>query len=173
MKTISTLRLAIASVLALGAMNANAAGADSATMTVTAEIVNSCVINVANMDFGQYDPVDNNSATGSDSSATADLTAACTLGSAPVVKLDSGTVLTTADNANRALLATSGAALTASATLGYGLYSGAGVLWNNTAGETIIADGTNHNKTIYGVIPKGQNRPTGNYSKAVQVEISF
>lgn len=161
MKTISTLRLAVASVLALGVVNAYAAWPNSADMNVQAIIADSCVISVADMDFGNYDPVDANKA--NDSLATAVITTACTLGSAPHVKLLGAT-----DNTDRVL--TSGAN-----TLSYGLYDtfGRTVGWDVATGESITATGVDVTTTIFGKIPQNQNKPLGTYTQVVTVQVGF
>lgn len=164
MKTISTLRLAIASVLALGVMNANAANPASDTMTVTAQILDSCVISVTDMNFGQYDPVDANKAADNISGA-ADITTACTLGSAPKVTL----ILNGAEADNTDRILTSGANV-----LSYGLYSNLArtTAWSAT-GVAVAATGVNVVTPVYGKIPMNQNKPLGTYTEAVTVEVGF
>ena len=164
MKTISTLRLTIASVLALGVVNANAAGIPSTVMNVTAAIVNSCVISAGSMDFGNYDPVDANKAADNISGA-ANITTACTLGSAPKVTL----LLNGAEADNTDRILTSGVNV-----LSYGLYSDIArtTAWSAT-GVAVAATGGNVVTPVYGRIPKDQNMPLGTYTEAVTVEVVF
>jgi spore coat protein U-like protein len=80
--------LAAASVLTAAAA---LAGSSPTTFTVSANVIKNCTVTAQNLDFGNYDPVTANSATGSDATATANVSVKCTKGSGGVtVGMDRG-----------------------------------------------------------------------------------
>lgn len=160
MKTISTLRMAVAAVLALSAASANALTATD-NMLVTAEVVANCTISVTSLDFGDYDPIVVNLSTHANSDAT--VTTTCTIGSSPMLTLGNGSNF----NVNRRLV--NGG----SNFLNYGLYSDVAraTAWTSVAATT--PTGLPVDNTIFARLPAGQNKPVGAYTDTVVVTVTF
>ena len=183
MKTLKSLRLVAASVLALGVGVANAAAVASATiaagspgalsynfmdvtsqnMTVQAEVVANCTISVINLDFGNYDPIVTHRNAADWLESDGSVTTQCTRGSSPKMTLTSASAFKMANGAN---------------TLNYTLHvdSGtgtAGAVWT-PAGEAIAANGfTDVVTSVYGKLAGGQDKPVGVYTDTVVVDITF
>lgn len=162
-----SLSFALLAALAAVAGTSQAASPQTADITVSAQISANCTISAGNMQFGAYDPIVANSGTGSDVTATADITTTCTSGSSPLINLSLG------DFSN-------GAGLRQMASganrLSYNLYSdnGHNALWDvNSDVPATTPDGTPHVNTVFGLLPKGQNKPVGSYSDVVVASVSF
>jgi len=182
MKTISALRLAVASVLALGVVNANAAGSKFDDINVTAVVVSNCLISVADLDFGDYDPIYVNGVGGSGTAGLAqhkdvdtEVTMTCTKGSTPALQISLGS------NAGVGTVRKLRKGAT-SDYLSYALYSDSfgGTEWDNTGAgvaattPTGTTGGTGSDTTvIYGRIPSSQDVPVGSYSDIVRVTVNY
>lgn len=154
---------AIAATFAAG----NAVAADATdSMTVSAEIVKSCVVAVADLDFGQIDPLDN-AANATDGSA--DITVTCSNTTDYEVALSGGGA---ADTGARQM--SFGAD-----TLDYALFSDGArsANWGDDDGvDTVGGTGTgvSQTHTIYGQVASGQNTaPVGAYSDTITVTVTY
>jgi spore coat protein U-like protein len=164
---------------AAGLSIAAAAVASNATkpFTVSATVSQNCTITVNNLDFGAYDPVGVNSASGSDVSATANISVNCTKGSSGVtVGLDrganvSGTQRRMADPVSGDFL-------------NYSIKDDNGNDWDQTgtapnvtlgtqgySGFTSAATAVTH--TAHGTLTKGQDVSIGTYTDTVQATVVF
>lgn len=162
-----SLSFALLAALATFGSNSHAASPQTANITVSAQISANCTISAGNMAFGAYDPIVANAAGGSDVTATADITTTCTTGSSPLINLSLG------DNSPGAGLRrmASGSDL-----LNYNLYtdSGHNTVWGDSSNiAATTPDGTAQINTVYGLLPKGQNKPVGSYSDVVVASVSF
>src|SRR5687767_12917395 len=92
MKSQATVRavvgLTIMGGIAAGMSGVQAAGSATADLTISASVINNCVISTTTLAFGPYDPVDANAATDLDGSGV--VTVACTKGAAPTIGLGLG-----------------------------------------------------------------------------------
>ena len=163
MKTLNAFRLAAASVLALGVVNAHAAGTASDTMNLQATVVANCTISSADIDFGDYDLVVANASAAAD--ANGDVTTACTLGSAPTLSISTGNNF----NAGTRRLRQG----TSSDYLNYSLYSdNYTTLWVDGVAVT-TPTGAAVTNNIRARLPGGQNKPVGIYNDAVTITVTF
>ncbi|MGH8278004.1 MAG: Csu type fimbrial protein [Gammaproteobacteria bacterium] len=158
--------------LAIAAIPAHA-GTSAGTFSVTATVVNSCVINSAgNLAFGNYDP---NSATPTTGSSSIKVN--CTKGDAYTIALNYG--------ANGGS-ATNRIMVSGTNQLDYNLYTDTGYsnVWLATCpspvgtscdGGTGAGPGAGNAQTytVYGSIAIGQNVPAGSYSDTIQVTVTF
>lgn len=137
---------------------------------MSALVNNNCVISTLPVVFGVYDPTGANAA--SNRSATGSVTVTCTLGASATVTLGQGAQAVGAVDAAPVRRMASGAD-----RLGYFLYQdvGATTVWGNTSGSGVsaTADGLPHVHTVYGVIPAGQNVPSGIYGDVVVATVTF
>jgi spore coat protein U-like protein len=162
-----SLSLVLFTALAAAAGSSRAASPQTASFTVSAQISANCTISAGDLQFGAYDPIVANAASGSDATATADITTTCTTGSSPLINLSLG------DNSP-------GAGLRQMASganrLSYNLYTdnGHNTLWDvDSDVPATTPDGTPHVNTVFGLLPKGQNKPVGSYSDVVVASVSF
>ncbi|WP_260928889.1 spore coat U domain-containing protein [Novosphingobium sp. 9] len=160
----------LAAVLALGAAATIPLSAQAATatdpMAVTATVISACIIDAADLPFGNYDPT---SSTPKDMNTT--ITVTCTVGTPFTVGLNagstSGATVTTRQMANGAN------------RLGYALYSDTGhaTNWGNTSGTDTpaqaTATATSTVMTVYGRIAARQNVPAGSYTDSVTATVYY
>jgi spore coat protein U-like protein len=143
------------------------AGAATATDTfqVTATVVESCNVDVADLNFGAYNPIASSPLDG-----VTTLHVICTNGTTYTIGLDAGTA--------------SGASVSARAmtfgsnTLGYGLYQDAAhaLNWGQTDGIDTVAgtgSGVTEDVQIYGRAPALQAAPAGSYADTITVTVSY
>jgi spore coat protein U-like protein len=162
-------------VLALcgGAMSASA-GSSNATFTVTATVVNDCVISTANIAFGNYDPT-----VATTTTAQGWVSAKCTSGDVVSVALSQGSNPATGSTAAvpARQMATPGTNY-----LPYHIYIastgttewGSGTVGTNTpAAQTSTSVNTALVFTTYGAILPGVNVPAGNYTDTVTATVTF
>jgi len=177
--------LAVTAVLLLADGRAFAA-VTSKTFNATASVTAKCVMsNIANLDFGAYDPVVTNAA--ADLLGSTSFTLTCTRGASPVISLSIG-------NANfggnlAAKRAMDNGTLSAGNYLSYDLYvpSGVGSTPGVTATASLWADGTGgtatfapsvlsiaaQTVTIFGAVTQGQDVPVGNYTDSVTATVNY
>ncbi|MBH1970777.1 spore coat protein U domain-containing protein [Moraxellaceae bacterium AER2_44_116] len=184
MKTISALRLAVASVLALGVVNANAASVASATfsgatasapifdyvnvasqnMSVDAVVIANCTISTTGLDFGNYDPIIAHRSASDWLATDGTVTTQCTKGSTPKVTLTSASSfkMTNTSNGN-------------TDTLDYSLYTDVALstAWP-VLGQAVAASGYVDVVTaVYGKLGGGQDKTVGSYTDTVVIDIAF
>ena len=146
-----TLRLLAASVLALGVGVANAAATVDDTFNVTADVVGNCLVSATDLAFGNYDPIDVNSATGADKDASSTITTTCTLGHGISINIDDGGNFTTTRRMNHN-------DSTTDYFLDYQLYRNSyATAWTSAADLAAAGTGAAVNTTVEGRIPKGQD----------------
>jgi spore coat protein U-like protein len=165
MKTLKSLRLVAASVLAFGVANTYAAGTADGTINLSAEVVSNCTILADDVAFGDYDPVVVNKAvTGADIDRTSEVLTTCTLGSAPTLSIDQG-----GHFAGGSRNLASGLN-----TLNYSVYEDAArlVAWDGMAAGTPTGT-TAQSNIVYFRLAKGQNKPVGTYTDTVTVTVTF
>lgn len=145
--------------LALAAGPARA-GSDTADLTVTANVVGSCTIAAATLDFGDYDPA-------AGAIASTDILVTCTNGTTYSIALE-GT------NADRSMSGGAGE------SLNYDLFSDAArtVAWDFST--PVSATATNpaagpsvYPVPVYGLIPAGQPVSTGVYGDVLTMTVNF
>ena len=162
----------IAVALGAGAMTAQAT-TGTTTFTVTATVINNCVLSSTNIAFGNYDPTSGTAIT-----AQGAVTARCTKGDVVSVALGQG--------ANAA--GTSTAAIPARQMINggnllpYHIYIansgttewGTGVVGTNTPpAQTAASVNTALTFTTYGSLPPGQDLPAAIYTDSVVATVTF
>jgi spore coat protein U-like protein len=163
MRTIKTILMVVAMMLAATAgfaqtQSSNSAGNDD---NITATVIGNCWIDTFDLDFGDYDPIDQND---KDADTTVDVY--CTKGVTPEVTLDNGV------NTSRRM--TDGTDF-----LDYELYSGSagGTVWPTVTPG--VAAGTAANPTIaltltiYGRLFAEQAVQAGNYVDTVVATVNW
>lgn len=163
MKTMFTCtKISLAMVL-VGASSLSMAQTD--TMTVSAEVQESCLIAAADLNFDTV-----NVLSGEDVEATSDISVTCTSGADYEVGLNGGG---TGDVAARTM--SDGG----TGTLNYALYSDAGHTdnWGETPDGDMVTEtgnGDPQTHTVYGRVPQGQNSvAAGVYSDAIIATVSY
>lgn len=135
---------------------------ETTTFTVSATVAESCTVSAANLSFGTYDRTLGNT-------ATAIITANCTLGTTYSLALDFGGAV----DANSRVMDDGGGS-----ELSYQLYQNAlrTTVWG-TGGDaktgltgTGLDDVTN---IVYGSVPSGQNKAAGSYTDTVTVTLTY
>lgn len=168
-----SLKIAVASAIALVSSATLAAGTASSSMPVSATVANNCSIDATGgLAFGSYDPAVANASAPLDASGTINVT--CTLDAAATITLGQG--------ANADTGSTDAAPLrrmTDGATnfLSYALYqeSGRTTVWGNDTTTDVISTGTGAavSHTVYGRVAAAQNVPAGAYSDTVVATVTF
>lgn len=164
-------RIALRRAAPLGcalAFAAAPAAAQTATdsFSVTATVIDACLIAANDHSFGNYSSV-----SGSNLDATSTIDVTCTNGTSYDVSLNAGT---TAGGTIAARLMTDG-----SNTLGYNLYTSAArtTVWGDGTGASAIVSGAGtgalQSLTVYGRVPASQAAPVGGYSDTVTATVSF
>lgn len=145
------------------------AGTSTDNINITATVANNCKFTGAPADlaFGSYDPADANYTT--EDTASTSFSVRCTKGASVAFKLDLGANEVGPQRKMK---------LDASNLLSYNLFSDAGnsVAWNETTfPAAVVSTGpsTPISKTIYGVIPGGQDVTAGNYSDTIVITAEF
>lgn len=157
------------------ALVASAAMADTKTsdIGVSANVAASCSISALPIAFGAYDPLNTNSATGADVTATTTVTTTCTSGATPTLTLNEGvnkdSTSSPDEPVRRMVNGTDGT------FMNYGLYSDTNheTPFKGTTGTAVAADGTAQTTTVYGLIPKGQAMTVGAYTDTVTATVTF
>jgi spore coat protein U domain-containing protein, fimbrial subunit CupE1/2/3/6 len=168
---VKTRNLRLAAVALLFAAHAPAfAASKTATFNVSTSVVSNCTISASNMNFGSYDPVGANSASGSDALVDGQISLNCTK-SAPgvTVTLDLGL-----NPSGGARTMTSG---TTTDALSYVLQNESNVDWTPTSGTVgygpFSSAATAISHTVHGILAKGQDVAVGNYSDTVTATVNF
>lgn len=144
-----------------------ASGTATATMAVSATVVNNCTITTSALSFGTYDPLTTHSATGLD--GTGSVTITCSTGSTPTVGISTG--VNASGSARR--LASGSNYLT------YELYSDSGraTVWGNSGADLYAPAATPSRTartfTVYGRVSGGQDVPAGVYTDTVTATVNF
>ena len=140
----------------------------TANLSVTATVINNCVISTAPVAFGNYDPVNVNAAADLDASGT--VTSACTKGSTATIGLGLGS---NASGSTRRMTDGSGNFLT------YELYQEAAetTIWG-TAGGGLLSPPAAPSKaarnfTVYGEVAANQDITAGAYTDTVVATVNF
>jgi spore coat protein U-like protein len=151
--------MAGASVLLVAAALASAALAQTADLSVTAQVQATCVLNGGSLDFGNY--------SGSDTEGQGSFSYECTNGTNITLSLgpgqnQEGESRAMADGAERLL---------------YELYQDVGRQqeWG-AVGDAVSIQSTSADEEtvqVYGLIPQGQSAPAGSYSDVVQITLNI
>jgi spore coat protein U domain-containing protein, fimbrial subunit CupE1/2/3/6 len=156
---------AVAAMAAIVSSTPATAGTATASFTVSADVVATCIIGATALDFTNYDSAAGNK----DVQSTVSVT--CSNGSTYNIGLDKG--------------ASAGATVTAramtgpgSALLSYALYrdSGRTLNWGQTVGtdtKSGTGSGANQNVTVYGRVPGSQYVGVGHYSDTITATVTF
>jgi spore coat protein U-like protein len=158
--------IAAATLLAIDAPTVEAA-TDTATFSVTANIVDACDVQATNHAFGAYSP---SSSTALD--ATSTLSVYCTAGTAYSLAMNVGTAGGTFTGRKM---------LSGSNELVYNLYTSAArsTVWGDGSGATATIGGagvgllTAVTHTVYGRIGVNQDANPGSYSSTITVTLTF
>jgi len=140
----------------------------SASLTVSANVVKNCTISTAPVNFGAYDPVAANATSPLDGVGT--VTVACTKGAVAKVGLNVGGY--PAGTSRRMFGGTS-------TFLAYELYRDANhaTVWGNTADTALdIPEAQNRNPrnfSVYGRIAAAQDAAVGNYADTIVATVNF
>src|SRR5687768_5259232 len=139
----------------------------TANLSVTATVINNCVISTAAVAFGNYDPVGTNAA--ADLNGTGTVTISCTKGSTATIGLGLGS---NASGAVRRMTDGSGNFLT------YELYQEVGhsTAWNTGAGLLSPAAAPSkaaRSFTVYGAVTSNQDITAGSYTDTVVATVNF
>ena len=172
----STSRIAViskaAAVAAIVGITGAAAPVFAATastnLSVSATVINNCLITTSALAFGSYDPVVANSA--ADLDGTGVVSVACTKGVAPTIALGLGS---NASGSTRRMTDGSGHFLT------YELYKETGrvTVWG-AAGGALLSTSAAPSKdardfTVYGRVTAGQDATAGSYTDTVVATVNF
>ncbi len=144
----------------------------SATIAVTANINSSCVITANPLAFGNYDPLVGNKT--ADLDAQTNITVQCVDEMNATVSLDQG--LYPASGSTPAIPLRQLQCEDQDDPLAYFLYADAShtTVWgSDTSTQPLLADGTPHDYTIYGVIPHGQMGEAEAYSDTVTATVIY
>lgn len=149
------------------------AGSQNSSFTVTATVVNDCVVSSSNIAFGSYDPTVSTGIT-----ATGAVSARCTKGDVVSVALSQGANPATGSTA----LVPSRQMASGTNMLPYHIYLGSGSAaeWgagvigtNEPSAQTSVSVNTPLTFTTYGSIAAGVDVPAGNYSDTVVATVSY
>ncbi|MFP2956783.1 fruiting body spore coat protein U [Myxococcus sp. 1LA] len=179
MNAIKTAVAAVTAAAALATFSSAEAATATANLNVTANVGGDCSIGSGigggTLNFGTYDPILVNSATGVDLFGTGTLSVQCTLLRPAIITLGQGL--------HPAAGSTEAAPLrrmrnTGSADyLAYSLYQDVTrvVVWGNTSTTALAFLGTGLPVPVlvYGTVPRGQNVPPGTYNDTVVATITF
>ena len=159
--------LALAAVMVLASAPVAYAQTATANLNVSANVANKCTIATNPLNFGPYDPVQDNLVIARDSTGTVIIR--CTKGSTANIGLDLG------DNA----LAGARRMTDGTNHLTYELYSDLArtQVWGNAAPSwvtpPVAPSSAARNFTVYGRIPAAQDVPSGNYADIVEATVNF
>jgi spore coat protein U-like protein len=145
------------------------AATTTTSMTVSANVLGTCVVSTTGIAFGTYDPVQ---ATALTSSTTISTT--CTSGLNYNIALDAGLGSGASTSNPRIMTSNTNPA----DTLAYGLFRDSGYTqnWGNTVGTDTVAlagTGAAQTTTVYGQIAPGLVTNTGQYLDTVTVTVSY
>jgi spore coat protein U-like protein len=150
---------------------------DSATVGVSATVVNTCSVAATAVAFGDYDPLANAS---SPLNASGAVTIACTRGAAPSIGLSAGA---NGDGSARRMRGAGSGLLSyelykpSSTDAGAGCLSGSRAIWSDGAGGLLApgaaADRKPRAYRICGQVGAGQSPPAGSYLDTVVVTVNF
>ena len=163
----SALALALLGVMFAG--TSSAATTVSGTLTVKANVAQTCVVTGGTLDFGAYDPTN-----GTDKTGQADVSVLCTKGTTAAVTFSQGATPNGGSCAAPARQMANG-----TERLGYGLYSDTNrtaALGCDTANDVDFTSNSSQTGkviTVYGQIPALQNVAAGAYQDTVTVAVSF
>jgi spore coat protein U-like protein len=141
--------------------------AANSAMPVRIEIIQSCTINAADLDFGQY-----NLSSPSPTLGQTAILMTCGVGVIAELSLDSG-LGPGPNTSKRRMRQESG-----NDRLDYGLFQDAGrtIHWGDKSGvdtREVLATGAPQSIPIYGEIPAGQRARDGTYSDEITVRLQF
>jgi spore coat protein U-like protein len=162
------------------------AGTASKTFNATASVAAKCVMsNIANLDFGSYDPVATNAST--DLPGNTSFTLTCTKGASPVLSLQVAGANFAGNLAGKRSM--NNGTASAGNYLSYDLYvpSGVGAAGSVSATASLWGDGTSgtvtyspsvpsvaaQTITIFGAVTAGQDVPVGSYTDSVTATVNF
>lgn len=183
-RTLTRLVGAVLSAGALGLTVPALAGETQSTLSVTATVVQNCLISTHAVAFGAYDPVVNNAATGAALNATGSVSVTCTR-SATGISITLGAGSNASGSTRRMIGGASGA------FLAYELYQPAATtpaatcsfpattIWNAASGTFTpsgVADwGAASPKSfnVCGTVPRGQDAAADSYTDSVIATITF
>jgi spore coat protein U-like protein len=144
------------------------AGSATASLAMSATVINNCTISTAAVAFGSYDPVVTHAAVDLDS--TGSITIACTKGATPMIGLNSGG---NASGSTRRLVDGSSNYLT------YEVYKDAArtSLWGNSGGDLFTPAAAPSKSprtfTAYARVTSNQDVPAGSYADTVTATVNF
>ena len=134
----------------------------SKVITIKATVATACSLSVSNLNFGNY--------TGAALPGTATISLVCTNSMPYTIGLNQG-------NGTGASIVTR-KMISGSNILNYSLYQNVNntIVWGDVIGTNTVAGagtGSTQNYTIYGLVPAGQNVPTGTYNDIINVTVNF
>jgi spore coat protein U-like protein len=151
---------------------------DSATVGVSATVVNTCTVTATAVAFGDYDPMAANVSAPLKASGAVAL--ACTRGAAPSVGLGPGA---NGDGSARRMRGAGSGLLTyelykpSSTAPGAGCLYGSPAVWSDSAGGLLAPGAVEDRKPrayrICGQVGAGQSPPAGSYTDTVVVTVNF
>jgi spore coat protein U-like protein len=162
------------------------AGQTTKNFNATASVAAKCVMsNVANLDFGSYDPVVTNA--GANLPGNTSFTLTCTKNASPSISLSIGNANFAANLAGKRAM--NNGTASAGNYLSYDLYlpSAVGAPASVSASATLWGDGTSGTSTfapavpnvtaqtvtIFGAVTAGQDVPAGAYTDSVTATVNF
>jgi spore coat protein U-like protein len=149
------------------------AATETNTLTVSATVESSCLIDTAPVNFGSYDPLNGNDLNPLD--ATGEVRITCANGLPVVVRLGQGNLPGAGSTADLPVRQMAGPA--PGDVLEYNLYSNTpgGIVWGDTTATGVADLGTGALEilTIHGRVPAGQNPAAGAYGDTVVASVDF
>jgi spore coat protein U-like protein len=155
---------AAALAIAVVVPNSAFASTTTATMNVSATVVNSCNVTANPLAFGQY--------SGAALNVSTTISVTCNTGDAYSVGLNAGGG-SGATVTNRIMTITGGG----TSTVAYSLLSGSftGTNWGNSSGSWVTGtgNGSAQTLTVYGVVAAGLYPTAGSYADSVTVTLTY
>ena len=162
------------------------AGQATKTFNATASVAAKCVMsNIANLDFGSYDPVVTNAS--ADLPGNTSFTLTCTKNASPAISLSIGNANFAGNLAAKRSM--NNGTASAGNYLSYDLYvpTGVGAAASVSASASLWGDGTSGTSTfapsvpsvaaqtvtIFGAVKAGQDVPVGAYTDSVTATVNF
>ena len=164
---LTTLTIVVAAIFSANVQAGNA----SASLNVSATVVDNCIISVVDVEFGDYDPIVVNAS--NELTGTGLVTVTCTVGAQANLTLGHGQYGEGSDPNNPIRrMSNDGSNFVNYALFQDGAYT---QIWGEGEETCVFEEGHGGESEhfVFGSIPPGQNVPAGNYSDVVLATVMF